>query len=281
MKRLLFLLCGALCVALQTAPAQPARGSIVVHLKNGQQVVSDSVRRAGGDIAVAVLLAAGRSETKCPIATVARIDFPQPPGIDQALKSLSSGNAKAALGAIGPVVVQQAGFRDIPGNWWSRAVAIQLKALVAAGNYAQAEKELDVLAKSVSAEELLPARLQIAIAWIAQGDAAKAQPILDQAIAQSKDADALAQAWIGKGELALAVKDYDTALTSFLRVPIFYGDRKDALPTALLGAGRAYLGVDETAKARAQFEKILSTYPNSAAAAAAKKELAELDGSAS
>jgi len=283
MKNLLpILLCAVLAAnaGAQNAAPRP-RGVIVVSLKNGQEIVSDGVRRSGAGIAVGVRIPGGHTETKYPAAAVSRIEFPQSPVLESADRIASAKDAKAMLPALSAVVQQQAAFRDIPGNFWAKALTAKIKALVAAGDYAAAEKELAEAAKSVDPRELRRARLQIAAAWVAQGDVAKAQPVFDEAIAQNGDAEVVAEAWVSKGNAFLQAKDFDAALLSFLRVPIFYSEQKNVLPSALLGAGRAYLHVEETEKARALFQQIVSTYPNSPAAAAAKAELKELGGGAS
>lgn len=281
MKRILLIfLAGALFAG--TAGAQtPARGSTIVHLNNGTEISSDRVRRVGSNIAVTVVVAAGRTETQYPASAVTRIDFPPPAGIAKADACLAANDPKGALAAITPVVAQQAAFHDIPGNLWAEAAALQIKALARAGRADEAEKQLDEMAKTASEDELRPARLEIATIWAARGQLSKALPVFDEVISQSKDDSVIASAWVSKGEAALVAKDYDAALLSFLRVPIFYHDQKTLMPVALLGAGRAYLRVDETENARDSFEKIISTYPNSTSAAAAKEELKKLGGDAS
>jgi TolA-binding protein len=261
----------------QTAPPVPA-GAIIVHLKNGTSITSSGVRRVGGDVAVTVQLgSAGRSENRHPLATLVGIDFPKPQAIGIAEGNLAANNAASALSAISPVVAQQEAFQDLPGNWWAKAATIKVKALVALGRYEEAAKQVDALAKHADPEDIRAARLQIAIGWAKNGDAARAQPVFDEAIAQSGNHPILATAWIGKGDVFLAGKDYDSALLAYLRVPIFYPDEKDALPPALLGSARAYLHLGEAGKAREIFQQIVSTYPKSPSAAAAQAALKELD----
>jgi tetratricopeptide (TPR) repeat protein len=285
MKPIALLLAAATMIAIparaQTPASTPAAGATIVRLTNGTEISSDRVRRNGSNIAVTVVVTAGRTETQYPASAVARIDFPQPAGIARAEAALASKDAKTALAAITPVISQQAAFRDIPGNWWARAVAVQVKALAEAGRYDDAERELEALAKTASPEELRPARLEVAKGWAVQGKLSKALPIFDEVIAQSKDKGVVARAWISKGDASLAAKDYDAALLSYLRIPIFYSDDKALMPVALLGAGRAFARVEEPGKARESFEKVVSDYPNSTSAAAAKKELDKLGGNAS
>jgi tetratricopeptide (TPR) repeat protein len=256
-----------------------ADSSAVIHLKNGTSVTSNELQRKGNELAVTVQLGGvGRSETKYPIDTITRIDFPRIPAIRAAEDSLNKNNAKAALSTIDPVVREQEVFLGIPGNKWSAAAVIKVKALVALGLYDDAGKLIDSLTKHASPDETQAARLQMAIVWAKQGGTQKAREIYDDVITNSTDPGTVAQAWVGKGDALLAAKDYDSALLSFLRVPVFYPDDKASLPPALLGSARAYLRIDETEKARTTLDQIISTYPASPSAEAARAELKKLDG---
>jgi TolA-binding protein len=87
----------------------------------------------------------------------------------------------------------------------------------------------------------------------------------------------LADAWVTKGNLLLAQKQWDEALLAFLRVPVFYREEKLFLPPALLGTGRAYRRLDDFDRAKKTFNELIATFPKSAEAALAQTEVQKLE----
>jgi TolA-binding protein len=282
MKSLLPLLLAATLLAsarAQTpvpASAAPA-GSNIVHLKDGRNLVSTELKRSGANIMVTVSLGpAGKSQMSIPLANVASIEFAEPAGIKTASELLAQGKAAPALGIIAAVVAQQAALRDIPGNYWARAATVQLAALVALGRLAEAEVLAAAIGSKEGPEQTLDARLQIALGWAKSGDYSKAGAVFDDVIAKSTRPATLARAWVSKGQGQLAAKSYEEALLSFLRVPIFYSDQKAAMPAALLGSAQAYVGLGDVGHEREALEQLISQYPNSPEATAAKPMLERL-----
>lgn len=249
----------------------------VVHFKDGKVLPGTAVRLSGSNILVTIPIGnAGSSTMSYPLSTVASIDFPKPPGLTAAEQSLAMGRPVVALAEIGPVVDQQAALQDIPGNWWVRAQIVRVKALTAIGRFSEADDAISLLQKAADADDIRDARLQIALAWAAKGDAAKAEKIIDDAIANGTRPSTIATAWLGKGQLCLAAKDYDTALISFLRVPVFYAAEVAEMPAALYGSAEAYMGLGDKERAREAFQSVVSQYPKSPEAAAAKTSLSKL-----
>jgi tetratricopeptide (TPR) repeat protein len=280
MKRTLSTLLLGLALAASAVAQEQTASAVtrpVVHFKDGKVLTGTAVRLSGSNILVTVPIGnAGSSTMSYPLSTVAAIDFPKPPGLTAAEQSLAMGRPAVALAEIGPVVDQQAAMEGIPGNWWARAAIVRVKALTAIGRFSEADDAISLLQKTADADDIRDARLQIALAWAAKGDAVKAGKIIDDAIANGTRPSTLATAWVGKGQLSLAAKDYDTALISFLRVPVFYAAEGAEMPPALFGSAEAYVGLGDKEKAREAFQAVISQYPNSAEAAAAKTSLSKL-----
>jgi FimV-like protein len=272
---LLGLVLATSAMAQEQAAAAAARP--VVHFKDGKAVTGLAVRLSGTNILVTVPIGnAGSSTMSYPISTVASIEFPKPPGLTAAEQSLAVGRPAVALAEIGPVIDQQVALQDIPGNWWTRAQIVRVKALTAIGRFSDADEAISLLQKTADADDIRDARLQIAMAWAAKGDAARAGKIIDDAIANGTRPAIIATAWVGKGQLSLATKDYDTALISFLRVPVFYAAEEAEMPAALYGSAEAYMGLGDKDKAREALQSVISQYPNSPQAAEAKTSLSKL-----
>ena len=67
----------------------------------------------------------------------------------------------------------------------------------------------------------------------------KAAQICDAAIKESTRPDVLADAWVTKGNVLLAQKQWDAALLAFLRVPVFYREEKLYHAASACSAARA------------------------------------------
>jgi len=280
MKRTLSTFLLGLVLATSAVAQEQAASPVtrpVVHFKDGKTLPGIAVRLSGSNILVTVPIGnAGSSTMSYPLSTVASIDFPKPPGLTAAEQSLAMGRPAVALAEIGPVVDQQAAMEGIPGNWWARAAIVRVKALTAVGRFSDADDAISLLQKTADADDIRDARLQIALAWAAKGDAVRAGKIIDDAIANGTRPSTLATAWVGKGQLSLAAKDYDTALISFLRIPVFYAAEEAEMPAALYGSAEAYMGLGDKERAREAFQSVVSQYPKSPEAAAAKTSLSKL-----
>jgi len=145
----------------------------------------------------------------------------------------------------------------------------------------QHEKEAEALAAEIEKTAKDPdmaraAQLRLVGSLIRAGEFEKAVGICDTALKSSTDITTLANAWIAKGDTLLAQKDWDDALMAYLHVPVFYQDEKMFLPAALLGSGRAYRRLNDVDRAKKALNELISTYPQSAEATAAKNELKKL-----
>src|SRR5207237_531252 len=59
--------------------AAPFVGSVNINLKDGKTVSTNSLRRSGDNVMATVQIGAGAGEVGYPVATIAKIDFPEPP----------------------------------------------------------------------------------------------------------------------------------------------------------------------------------------------------------
>lgn len=281
MKSLLPLLLAAV-MAVSALAQTHAASNFTVHLKDGRNLVATAVSRSGSNIRVTVSLGpAGMSQMGFPIANVTSIDFPESPVLKSAAGLLAQGKAAAALAILNPVVAEQAGFQEVPGNYWAKAANLKLQALVALGKLAEAEAMAAAVGQKEGPEQTLQARLQIARGWAKAGNTTKAAVVFDEVIAKSTRPATLAQAWVSKGEGQLEAKDFDGALLSFLRVPIFYSDQATIMPAALLGSARAYAGVGDSSRERETLQQLTTEYAQSPEAATAKDMLKHLGGGTS
>ncbi len=266
----------ALLLAIGLLIDRAANGQTIV-LKSGQRVETKGVRR-NGDMVMGKIEVAGRAgEVGQPISAIAKIEFPEPQGLKSAGDLLSQGQPEKALAEVNPVVAYYASFREILGSWWAPAAVIKVSALAALGRDLEAEPlALEIQKFAPDPETARAANLRIASSWLKKQDYEKAAQICEAAIKESTRPEVLADAWVMKGNVHLAQKEWDSALMAFLRVPVFYRDEKLFMPAALLGSARAYRRLDDTERAKKSLKDLIAAFPKSAEAAIAQTELQKL-----
>jgi TolA-binding protein len=266
----------------QQAAAPPKPAGVDVILKDGRQISGTAFRLDGNTLMVTSAVDKTTGEFGYPLPTVAEVDFPQPPQLAAATDLLAQQKAAEALAKIDPIVAYYEPLRKVPGNLWLPAALIKSDALALLKRDGELAPLLDEIARlpaNPAAAEAV--QLRTAENLVRHGDPGKAEPAFDALIGTSTDNDVLARAWVGKGAALAAHGDFDGALLAYLRVPVLYPQDRGMLPGALLGAGRAFAGLENKDLARQAFQKIVSTYPLTSEAALAKAELGKADASAS
>ena len=265
-----------LVLPLVLALGSSAHAQTIV-LKTGQRVETQGVRRSGEKIMGKVEVGGTIGEVGHDVSAIAKIEFPEPQGIKRAAESLSQGDAERALADINPIITFYEPFRDIAGSWWAPAAVIKVSALAALQRDVEAEPLATAIQKiAPDPETARAANLRIASSLVKRQEYEKAAQIADTAIRESTRPDVLADAWVTKGNVLLAQKQWDAALLAFLRVPVFYRDEKLYLPPALLGSARAYRYLEDKERARKTLDELIAGFPKSAEAATAKTELQKL-----
>ena len=264
----------AVAAALTVAVSTHAQ---TIVLKTGQRVDTTGVRRSGDKVMGKIEVGGTAGEVGHDVSAIAKIEFPEPQGIKRAAEFLSQGDAEKALADINPIIAFYEPFRDIAGSWWAPAAVVKVSALAAL----QRDREAEPLAAAIQKiapdpETARAANLRIASSLVKRQEYDKAAQIVEAAIKESTRPDVLADAWVTKGNVLLAQKQWDAALLAFLRVPVFYRDEKLYMPQALLGSARAYRYLEDKERARKTLDELIAAFPKSAEAATAKTELQKL-----
>lgn len=84
-----------------------------------------------------------------------------------------------------------------------------------------------------------------------------------------------ANAFYWRGELHLALKEYEAAREAFAQVDLLYDDHPK-VPDALYKLGEVYNVLGDTNRAREYLNRVINDYPTSSAAGLARKYLADL-----
>ena len=263
-------------IVLLLALGRAAHSQTII-LKSGQRVETRGIRRSADKIMGKIEVAGSSGEVGHPVASIAKIEFPEPQGLKNAADLLSQGQPEKALAEITPVLAFYDQFRDIPGAWWAPAAVIKVSALAALGRDLEAEPLAQQIQKTATDPETArAANLRIASALMKKQNYEKALQICEAAIKESARSEVLADAWVMKGNVLLAQKEWDGALLAFLHVPVFYRDEKLFMPPALLGSARAYRRLDDVERAKRSLKDLIAAFPKSAEAAIAQTELQKL-----
>jgi tetratricopeptide (TPR) repeat protein len=263
-----------LCTLLAFAAVSPVCAQRYI-LKDGRALPAGEVTLKDGNLVRP--LAGGGGEVSFPLSQVVRLDWPEPEEIEQGRTLLAAGKSAEAEEKVTPVYRQFAPFSKLPGSWWGDAALIRARALLEQKKTADAERAARELVSgstdtdTVASAQLIMARVQMNLNKPDIADA-----MLDEIMRKDASSETEARAAILRGDIAFARQDFEKALEYYLQVPVFYGTEDAVMPVALLGSARSYRGYGDTARADRAYLDIVVTYPNSAEAAIAKKESANL-----
>jgi hypothetical protein len=242
-------------------------------LKDGTILSAADLTIGSGALVQQVKIASGGSfERRYPFADIVRMDFPEPPELDQAREHVAAGRGPEALALIEPIYSQFAPFPKTPGSHWPRASELRLRALLLGEDttaITTASREL--IQSGLGPETTGLAKLALAKLDIRAGRADLANIMLDE-IAREAPPEIQARAWLLRGDLAQERSAFTEALEAYLRIPAFYGTLDELMPTALLGAARAYRGYGDSGRAERSALDLIDTYPDTLEATTARKE---------
>lgn len=273
-------LVAAVLTCLAASPLAASSWAQTLVLRDGTSVPVTRLRREGQTVMNAV----SAGEVGYPVANIARLDFPEPPQLAAAGELLTQGKAAEASRELDPVVSFYAPLHDLPGNYWVPAARLKANALTDLGRDNEAKALLTQLAAQTldrPAADLARLRL-VAGSPVPPGQEDKALAACDAILNAAgggspapRDIDA--EAWVLKGKLLLGRKEFQPALLAYLHLPTLFHDQRRLLPAALLGSGRAYVGLKDEDRARRAFADLQTEFPGAAENAAAKSELQALD----
>ena len=253
MKRFVFLSLLASCL--------PALHAQDVLLKDGKFIRSQGVRREGNFLFVKVANAEGTvSETLLQLNLVERIAFGEPPSLLEVRQKAAAGNAEAVLTKTEALLPVARPFADIPGNLWPELVRLRLSALAATPRpeaLAELQKQwipiddpdLEAAAKLLASNQPGADRKTLEQTW--KGLAVPGAATLSAGIA-----------WLELGTAALEAKQWKPALRAFLSVEVFVSNHRLLQPRALLGAIRAFVGLENLTEAKALLQELQTEYPS-------------------
>jgi hypothetical protein len=229
----------------------------VVDAKKGTiNVVKGTVDRTSNQGGIEVTLTRKLSE-------VTEVIWPAPARLKEAQANVNRGEPAKALDNVEAVLKFFEPLKNVPGSWWVKASIVKLDALDRLGNDAATAAFLANFEKEEAAK-LPEVATQIQLARLMErarkGDHDAVVKEATELLAKVDTAELQARLHIVKANSLLASKKYEAAMSTYLRVPVFFGSETEFIPKALLGAARSFRGMDSPALRDQKLEAVSNRY---------------------
>jgi hypothetical protein len=197
------------------------------------------------------------------LSEVTEVVWPMPSRLSEAQANVSRGEPAKALENVEAVLKFFEPIKNVPGSWWVKASIVKLDALDRLENDAATAAFLNNFEKEEAAK-LPEVATQIQLARLMQrarkGEHAEVVKEATDLLGKVDSAELQARLHIVKGNSLFAAKKYEAAMTTYLRVPVFFGSETEFIPKALLGAARAFRGMDSPALRDQKLEAVSNRY---------------------
>lgn len=197
------------------------------------------------------------------LSEVTEVVWPMPSRLREAQANVSRGEPAKALENVEAVLKFFEPIKNVPGSWWVKASIVKLDALDRLENDAATAAFLNTFEKEEAAK-LPEVATQIQLARLMQrarkGEHAEVIKEATDLLTKVDSAELQARLHIVKGNSLFASKKYEAAMTTYLRVPVFFGSETEFIPKALLGAARAFRGMDSPALRDQRLESVSNRY---------------------
>jgi tetratricopeptide (TPR) repeat protein len=246
-----------------------------VSMKSGSRFLLKNPRRQGDMLFLSVVAPGGNgsAEVGYKVGDVERVEMPPPAAVNAARSLLFAGKLAEAVKAIKPAYDELSPLRGIPGSNWDEAGLVYAAALQAGGRNAEAIAVLEQFPTNTPKGSAANAIARVRLAVLKSPNEA-AVKVADEAIAAKLGNAATAEANTAAGDALLAGRNFDEALTRYLRVVIFCPGDRWLGARSLLGAAKAMGSLDEKKNCVRTLREISTSYPGTPQADAAAKILA-------
>jgi hypothetical protein len=194
---------------------------------------------------------------------VTEVIWPIPARLQEAQDNVARGEPAKALDNAEAVRKLFEPLKAVKGSWWIKASLVKLDALDRLENDAATATFLDAFEKEEVAKQPEVAT-QIQLARLMQrarkGEHEAVIRETGDLLAKVESSELQARLHIVKGNSLLATRKYEAAMNTYLRVPVFYGSETEFIPKALLGAARAFRGMDSPALRDQKLEAVSHRY---------------------
>jgi hypothetical protein len=197
------------------------------------------------------------------LSEVTEIVWPMPARLQEAQNNVNRGEPAKALDNAEAVLKFFEPLKNVPGAWWVKASLIKLDALDRLENDAATNTFLAAFEKEEAAKQPeVATQIQLARLMLRarKGEHDAVIREATELLTKVDSSELQARLHLTKGNSLLAAKKYEAAMTTYLRVPVFFGSETEMIPKALLGAARAFRGMDSPALREQKLEAISNRY---------------------
>ncbi len=255
MKPLLFLVLLAVCL--------PGLQAQDVLLKDGKVLRSLGIRREGNFLFLKATNPEGAvSETLLQLNLVDRIVFGEVPVLVELRQQAATGNVEGVLAKTEPLLPFARPFADIPGNLWAEVLRLRLSALAVSPRpeaFAALQKQW-----LPTGDADLEAAVKLVASKLSGTDRKALEQTCRSLAVPGPHTVTAGVAWLELGAAALETREWKAALRAFLSVGVFAPAQRLLQPAALLGAIRAFVGMEDFNSAKSLLEELRTEYPGAA-----------------
>jgi tetratricopeptide (TPR) repeat protein len=267
-------------IALVCIMAGAAHGQFLI-LKDGSRIPSSEFTVQDGKIIRTILLGDDKTATtQLPIQNVGSLDWPEVTEIGEARDLMAKGKAEEALAALAKAKTFFGSFETLPGSPYTEVFFTYVELLSQAGKFEETVKLIPQL-RILRLSESQKMQLRIIQLDIDRQTSSEFTSILaeaDSILSETDDSSVGAAIWAMIADIHARQKEWEKALMAYLRIPVFYGTQVQRVPDAELKAGQMLTKMKRYEDAQAVFKRLNETYPGSAVADLASKELAKING---
>jgi tetratricopeptide (TPR) repeat protein len=260
--------------------AGAAHGQFII-LKDGSRIPQSEFTVEGGKIIRTIAIGDNKTATtQLPKQNVASLDWTDVVELGDARTLMSQGKSEEALAILVKAKEFFATFEDLPGTPYAEVFFTYVETLSQAGKFEETIKLIPQL-KILKLTDNQKMKLRIIQLDIDRQTSSEYDSILGEAdsiLSETDDSAVGASIWAIIADIHARKKEWEKALMAYLRIPVFYGTQMQRVPDAELKAGQMLAKMKRFEDAQAAFKRITETYPGSAVAEVAAKELAPISG---
>ncbi|MES2593854.1 MAG: tetratricopeptide repeat protein [Verrucomicrobiota bacterium] len=250
-------------------------------LKDGSRIPSSEFQVENGKIIRTILLGDNKTaKTELPKQNVGSLDWPEVAEISEARNLMSQGKAEEALAILAKAKTSFEIFETLPGSPYAEIFFTYVELLSQAGKFEDTVKLIPQL-KILKLTDSQKMQLRIIQLDIDRQTSSEYTSIIAEAesiLSETDDSSVGASIWAMIADIYARQKNWEKALMSYLRIPVFYGTQLQRVPDAELKAGQMLTRMKRFEDAQAVFKRLVETYPGSAVADLAGKDLAKING---
>lgn len=262
--------------------SQEAQAQALV-LKDGTRVPAEDFKvEAGKIIRTVKLQGTNTATTVLATSNVAELDWPFSAELVESRSLLSQGKTEEAISVLKTGKEFFEAFKDVKGGGelFRDVFFAYVEALAQGGKFDDTISLMPTLQK-LSLNKEQEVRLKVLKLNIERQTSSDYVSIIAQAnniLADTDDSGISAAVWDIIGDIHDKKKEYEKALMSYLRIPVFFGTQMQRVPAAELKAARMLIKMRRFEDATTFLTRLVESYPGSAVADAAAKEKASING---